>query len=246
VKADGGRAFKLVFFVPADHEAALMDALFETAAGVIGGYRCCSFRSPGRGTYLPGDGAEPYAGERGKIAQADEIRVEALVQAEDLSAVLQALRGRHPYETMAYDVYPLAPESGGDAGLGRIGALDAPVSLAALAERVKRKMGLEQVRMVGDPNLSVTTAALCSGSGGGLLKAFFASGAAVYITGDLRYHDARDIEAMHLGAIDIGHFASERIILEGLARELDRRLRRGGVRARIAVHEAEKDPFIIV
>ena len=84
------------------------------------------------------------------------------------------------------------------------------------------------MRIVGDETLPVRRVALCSGSGGGLLKTVFASGAQVYVSGDLRYHDARDAQAAGLGLIDIGHFAGEHLVLEPLSEKLAEALRQAG------------------
>ncbi|MFC1789278.1 Nif3-like dinuclear metal center hexameric protein [Thermodesulfobacteriota bacterium] len=61
---------------------------------------------------------------------------------------------------------------------------------------------------------------MCTGSGSSLLNDFIASEAHVFISGDLGYHAARTIEAANLGLIDIGHFASEHLIVDVLANRL--------------------------
>lgn len=102
--------FKLVFFVPADYEKKILDILFKTKAGVIGDYKCCSFRNRGTGTYKPGSSAKPFSGRAGEISHAEEIRIEAVVKPDDLDSVITRLKKHHPYETMAYDIYPLNSE----------------------------------------------------------------------------------------------------------------------------------------
>ena len=91
-------------------------------------------------------------------------------------------------------------------GLGRVGRLSSPTTLGELAAAVKVRMGLPNVRIAGDLQLTVRRVALCSGSGSGLMAAFLASDAEVFVTGDVRYHEAREIEHCGRGVIDIGHF----------------------------------------
>jgi dinuclear metal center YbgI/SA1388 family protein len=130
------------------------------------------------------------------------------------------------------------------AGLGRVGLLAHPVALEDLARDVGRRLGLAEVRLVGDPRLTVHEAALCSGSGGGLTPDFLAGSAQVYITGEIHYHQARDIAAAGRGAIDIGHFGSERIMIDDVAGRLERKLAAEGVEVRAC--DLEKDAFTSV
>jgi dinuclear metal center YbgI/SA1388 family protein len=128
-------------------------------------------------------------------------------------------------------------------GLGRVGELAQPAPLGILAADIKKGMGLEQIRYAGDSEQLVTRVAVCSGSGSSLLEVFLASPADVFVTGDVRYHDARDIEAHHRGIIDIGHFESERIIVQHLAERLTAWLADEGLRARVVRAVSEATPF---
>jgi len=244
-KTLGPDIYKLVVYVPVKYEQKVLNALFETEAGKIASYTCCSFRSQGKGTFRPGPSSKPVFGKIGEISHADEIRIETVVHRTDLKNVIAHVREHHPYETMAYDVYSLsAPEN--NQGLGRIGELDESTELASFALAVKEKLGLESVKIAGKPDLSVDKAAVCSGSGSGLMKYFLSSGAKVYISGDLRYHDARTAEAANLGLIDIGHFASEHLIVESLAQRLVKILSETGIALKIEAYRLEKDPFVIL
>lgn len=106
-------------------------------------------------------------------------------------------------------------------GIGRTGRLAAPVSVKDLADRIKHRLGLPNLRVAGDMDRQVQDVALCTGSGGSLTPQFLQSSAQVYITGDLKYHEARDIESQGRAAIDVGHFASEHIVVELLKTRLE-------------------------
>ena len=128
-------------------------------------------------------------------------------------------------------------------GLGRTGDLPHETTLAALARELKQRLDLEAVAIAGDPTLPVSRVALCSGSGASLLGDFFASNAQVYISGDMRYHDARDVETAGRGLIDIGHFASEHLVVDVLAEKLTDVLNKSGADIAVEACRLEKDPF---
>ena len=98
---------KLVWFVPEEALDATRDAVFEAGAGRIGEYERCSWYTAGTGTFFGREAASPTLGERGREEHVAELRVETVVPAELLETVVAALRGAHPYEEPAYDVYPL-------------------------------------------------------------------------------------------------------------------------------------------
>ena len=98
---------KLVYFVPEDARDATREACFGAGGGRIGDYERCSWYTLGTGTFLAGEGADPTIGEVGEEERVREYRVEVVVPEERLAAVLDALREAHPYEELAFDLYPL-------------------------------------------------------------------------------------------------------------------------------------------
>ena len=98
---------KLVVFVPRGALEPVRDALFAAGAGRIGKYERCSWYTVGTGTFLGGEGTEPDVGEAGREERVLELRLETVFPAELQQDVIAALRGAHPYEEPAYDIYPL-------------------------------------------------------------------------------------------------------------------------------------------
>ncbi len=131
-------------------------------------------------------------------------------------------------------------------GLGRVGELVRAVPLKILTAAIKQGMGLSQIRYAGDPEHPIQRVAVCSGSGSSLLEVFLASSADVFVTGDVRYHDAREIEANGRGIIDIGHFESEQIIVPHLAERLSAELAAKGLQVSVAQATSEATPFKFV
>ena len=140
----------------------------------------------------------------------------------------------------------VAQGEGPQQGLGRVGALREKMPLRAFALQIKQRLSLEFLLMVGDPDLPVRRVALCTGSGSSLLEAFYATGAQVYVSGDLRYHDARTAEVNHVGLIDIGHFASEHLMVAELQVRLQSACGLNGISVEVQACSIEKNPFILL
>ncbi len=98
---------KLVVFVPAEALDSVRDAVFAAGAGRIGDYERCSWYTEGTGTFLGGEGTEPSIGEAGREERVPELRLETVFPADRHEQVVAALRGAHPYEEPAFDVYEL-------------------------------------------------------------------------------------------------------------------------------------------
>ena len=101
------RLHKLVWFVPSDALDATRDAVFGAGAGRIGDYERCSWYTAGTGTFLPRAGADPTVGEVGREERVAELRVETVVPVEITGDVVGALLAAHPYEEVAYELYPI-------------------------------------------------------------------------------------------------------------------------------------------
>lgn len=233
---------KLVIFTPIDAEQAVLTALFEAGAGQIGQYSCCTFIQNGTGTFLPGAATDPAVGKKGRLNRVAEVKIETIIPRPALPEILEHVRKHHPYETMAYDVYPLLGENNG-AGIGRVGALKAPLRLEDLAADIKIKLGAGACRTVGNRDMEVARAAVCSGSGGSLIPQFLSTDADVFVSGDIRYHDARTVEEAGRGIIDIGHFSSEHIVVKLLAGHLTRAFDKNDMPVSVSPCTIEKDPF---
>ena len=74
---------------------------------MIGAYERCSWYTAGTGTFLAREGAAPAVGEVGEEERVEECRVEIVVPEQALAAAVAALRQAHPYEEVAFDLYPL-------------------------------------------------------------------------------------------------------------------------------------------
>lgn len=99
---------KLVFFVPATHKEAVKAAVFAAGAGRIGAYSQCCWEVLGQGQFLPEVDATPFLGQPETLERVAEWRIEMVCAQTTLQAVVAALKAAHPYETPAWECWPLA------------------------------------------------------------------------------------------------------------------------------------------
>lgn len=210
--------YKLVTFVPEGHVEAVSRAIFEAGAGRIGKYTSCSFRGQGVGTFFGEDGTNPAVGQSGRFEQASEIRLETVVSFALVGRVMRALRGAHPYEEPAVNLLRMSSFKRA-CGFGRIGSVPR-ASTRVLIDRVKGALGVPHVLVASSGDREVTRAAVCAGSGGALVADAIRAGAEVFLTGELRHHDALRAVAAGMSVVCLLHSASERGVLATLQANL--------------------------
>lgn len=98
---------KLVVYVPQSHADVVREALGKAGAGTVGDYTYCSFSVKGTGRYIPLDTAHPYIGTPGILEEVAEERIETVCFKKDLEEIIDTVKKVHPYEEVAFDVYPL-------------------------------------------------------------------------------------------------------------------------------------------
>lgn len=210
---------KLVVFVPFEFVEKVAEAIHNKGGGIIGEYSHCSFRLAGKGTFKGSDKSNPKVGEKGKLEFVDEIRLEVLVNTFDLSTVISAMKDAHPYEEVAYDIYPLRNENV-NYGIGAIGELIDSMNQKEFLDYVSKNLRVKNFRYSGNTNKKIRTVAVCGGSGSDLLNTAIYIGADAFITADVKYHTFQDAENRIL-LIDAGHYETEIFILDEIKRKLD-------------------------
>ena len=118
---------KLVVFVPLYHADKVAEVIHSAGAGIIGEYSNCSFRTLGIGTFKGSDKSNPRFGTKGNTEKLNEVRLEVLVNSFDLNNVITEMKKVHPYEEVAFDVYPVSNENI-NYGVGVIGDLQKELS----------------------------------------------------------------------------------------------------------------------
>jgi dinuclear metal center YbgI/SA1388 family protein len=203
---------KLVTFVPTAKVEEVRNALFKAGAGNIGRYDSCSFNLEGKGSFRASEGTSPYAGEIGKLHFENETRIETIFPAILKPRIIKALLKAHPYEEVAYDIYPVDNEYE-LAGSGMIGELKEHTDTVSFLNQVKAVFGCQVIRHTRIVSDKVKKIALCGGSGSFLIHRAISAGADLFITGDVKYHEFFNT-AERMVIVDIGHFESEQFTIE--------------------------------
>jgi dinuclear metal center YbgI/SA1388 family protein len=232
--------YKLVVFVPEEALAKVSEALFAAGAGHIGKYSSCSFRTPGVGTFFGEEGANPAVGRSGRLETAPEVRLETVVPVSKVEPVVRAMRLSHPYEEPAFDLVQLAAPAQG-IGIGRVGSLPDPVERPELFARIKQGLEIAHLLVAGATDGAVRRAAVCAGACGDLLDAAIAQKAELYLTGEMRHHDALKAARAGVTVVCTLHSNSERAVLRRLREQLGQRL----AQIQFLLSQSDQDPFSV-
>ena len=199
---------KIAVFVPESHLDKVADAMHTSGAGMFKKYDHCSFRTNGIGTFKGSAEAQPFIGSRGTIEQTPEIRLEMLCEQWKISRVLSAMLAAHPYEEVAYDLYPLVNENR-EFGIGAIGTLKKEMTLSSFIRYAAKQIGVPQLRYSAEKRIrSIRSVAVCGGSGSQYIRDAIRQKADAFITSDISYHTFQEFEREIL-LIDAGHYETE-------------------------------------
>ncbi|MHD0285592.1 Nif3-like dinuclear metal center hexameric protein [Weissella tructae] len=104
------------------------------------------------------------------------------------------------------NVKPLLANPDGETGLGRIGTLAEPMTVANYAAFIRDVCGVEKVRVIAnDTDRLIKTVAVLGGDGGKEYAVAQAQGADAYVTADIYYHVGHSILMDDFVVIDPDH-----------------------------------------
>ena len=126
--------------------------------------------------------------------------------------------------------------------MGRIGNLDAPMARDIVLERIKEALDVGHLLIAGPLHGTVRRAAVCAGSCRDLIELAASRGAELYLTGELKHHDALRAARLGMTVVCALHSNSERAVLKPLCKRLAEKL--PGVDVRCS--DTDCDPFVIV
>jgi dinuclear metal center YbgI/SA1388 family protein len=198
---------KLVTFCPVEYAERVRNALFAAGAGHIGNYDNCSYNVNGTGTFRGSEDTNPFVGEKGKLHFEEEVRIETVFPVYREQNIISALLNAHPYEEVAYDIYTLSNDFL-LAGAGMVGEPETEVDEIDFLNKVKEITGVGCIRHTALTGKKIKKVAVCGGSGSFLIKDAIRSGADIFLTGDIKYHEFFDADGKIVIA-DIGHYESE-------------------------------------
>ena len=213
-----GNQFKLAVFVPLSAVERVAEAIHQAGGGIIGEYSNCSFRTSGTGTFKGSGETNPSIGEKRKLESAEEVKLEVLVDNWKLNSIINSMKKAHPYEEVAFDIYPLKNDNV-NYGIGAIGELNKSMSKHDFLELVSSKLNASGLRCSKGGKNKIKTVAVCGGSCGDLIDEAIEQKADAFVTADLKYHSFQDAEGRIL-LIDAGHYETELPILDEVKRRI--------------------------
>lgn len=234
------KLYKLAVYVPESHAQRIRQALGEAGAGFIGNYRDTSFSVKGEGRFQPQAGTHPFIGSVGKVETVDEERIETIVPESRLPKVLNAMLAVHPYEEPAYDLYPLK-NAGHPFMMGRIGDLPQPQPAMTVLQMIKKVLHRDALAYAGDTNVTVEKVALLGGGGAEFIGLAKQAGAQLYLTGDVKYHDAQEAVRQGIVVADGGHFGTEHPVVAEICRRLSEASEKYGWQIQCATDPTSQD-----
>jgi len=215
LRKTGGILKKLVTFCPEDNAVKVRKAIFDAGAGEIGEYDQCSFNTEGLGSFRAGEKANPFVGNIGETHFEKEIRIETIIPAYRQKNVIAAMLESHPYEEVAYDIYPLDNEFN-RTGSGMIGKLPQKMMELEFLKKLKDVLQISCIRHSELLGRMVETVAVCGGSGSFLLPDAMRNHADFFVSADFKYHQFFDADGKIVIA-DTGHYESEQFTCNLLA-----------------------------
>ena len=207
-----GNLSKLVTFCPTTHVEQLRSAIFSAGAGHIGNYDSCSFNTSGEGSFRALEGADPFVGKAGNLHFENEIRIETIVPNHKLGKTVSAMIEAHPYEEVAYDIYPLS-NTNTIIGAGMMGETTEPLDTIEFLKFIKKVLQSKAIRFSPPQNRKIRKIAICGGSGSFLISAAYKAGADLFLSADIKYHDFFDYHG-EMTIVDAGHYETEQFTKE--------------------------------
>ena len=145
-------------------------------------------------------------------------------------------------EEVGDNIYPIENEES-SSGIGRVGRLNNPKTLAELITEIKEQINIKYIRVAGDLEATIENVAVINGSGADLIQSSIYKGCQCVITGDVKYHDAQDAISQGINVIDIGHYHSEKFFANFLADYLSVEVRKRGLNVNIIASSIDINPF---
>jgi len=131
-----------------------------------------------------------------------------------------------------------------EADIGRIGRFKEPVKFSQVIEMAasKLEMSIRQLRAVGSLDREITTVGVCTGAGSDLLDMAAAAGCDMFITGDVKYHEAQHARELGICVLDAGHYDTEKFFGEAMKELLENKLKDVEINA----SSISIDPFVVL
>lgn len=205
--------FKMQIFVP-DQEVEMMKSVFnEHHLAETDEYSNVFFQTQGKGQFKPSENANPAIGQRNKTEIVHETKLEFMISSKEKALATKLVNEYHPYEEPVYDFIEMKRES--KSGLGIIGELDESLSIHSFVKLYKEQLHIPAVRYIGKQNINIERIAIVGGAAVEYADVAKSKNADLFITGDVKHHEALDAIMDDINILDANHY-SEYVMKEGL------------------------------
>ena len=199
---------QLTTYVPKDDASQLLEELYKVGAGALGNYDECSFITSGTGSFRGNDHSNPHLGKPMNREEVEEIQLNLVFQKHLEYLVVNTLLQNHPYEEVAYEIYPL-DNTNPNIGMGSIGLLKQEMTEEDFLKWVGQKLDMNFLRHTQLNDRKIKKVAVLGGSGSFAISKAKQLKVDALVTADLKYHDFFKADNQLL-LIDGGHFETER------------------------------------
>lgn len=213
--------YKCIIYIPFDKKEEFKEHMLIFNETKIGNYDACGFEMQGVGSFRPLEGSQAFVGEKNKIAFVKESRLEFFLKGKFVKKFLDEAKKIHPYEEMAYDLFEIS-DVYEEIGLGKFGELKKDNKMSDLIAKIKQILNIENVVFIGDLKKNIKTVGVITGSGADCIKLASNKGCDLFITGDVKYHQALEAEEMGINVLDVGHYGSENIFPKVFLKSLEK------------------------
>lgn len=200
------RRLKMVVFIPEGALQQVIDAASGAGAGIVGTYSRCAAWSSVTGTFHSGMDSNPTIGAPGETSETPEMRLEMVLSESAQRAVDAAVRQVHPYEEPEIGFFRLVDDL--EQPAGRIGTMPIDLTFEQFAAHVDQSLGTRCLAW-GNPHAPVEKVAVVGGAADGEWLPAKASGADVFVTGEVRQHIALEAAEFGIPIVAAGHYATE-------------------------------------
>ena len=206
--------YKIAVYVPSKDVSMIKKKISDNGGATIDDYDFCFFETEGKGSFRGNENSNPTIGEKNKIEEVDEIKLETIVPSWNLKKVLVTIKENHPYEEPAIDIFKICNESD-NFGLGIVGNLDKDLKLEEFIRLAKKRLNSDSLRIVvKDRNKIIKRVAVCGGSGSSFWKDALNHKADIYISSEFNHHSYLEAKE-HINVIDATHHTTEKFVMKG-------------------------------
>lgn len=212
--------FKVKLFLPVEESVKFKEKLIKESFMNGENYSGVIYTSEYKEEYSAGESASPFKGSSKERSFNSSTAIEFIVEESKIKECEEFIKKVHPYQEPAYEIVDSGriKEVG---GTGRVFNLKEPVAVFEYAELVKKVLNIESVKLVYGGKEKIKRVGVVNGSGAEYISKMKKMGVELFVTADVKYHEAQMAAEYEMSVIDAGHFESEIIFSDIISEKLE-------------------------